>query len=49
MMKRSMMNVFLAVGLAMGATTAAAAGFPETPVRRCGPDAVLAGTVFLDR
>ena len=47
-MERSLMKVSLVAGLAMGAATAAAAGFPETPVRRCGADAVLAGTVCLD-
>jgi hypothetical protein len=41
--------VSLAVGLAMGATTAAANGFPTFPVRRCSADAVAAGTVCLDK
>jgi formylglycine-generating enzyme required for sulfatase activity len=49
MMKRSRVKASLVMTLAMRAATAAAAGFPETPVRRCGPDAVLAGTVCLDR
>jgi hypothetical protein len=49
MMKRNMMKVSLVVGLAMGAASAAAAGFPTFPVRRCEPDAVAAGTVCLDR
>ncbi len=48
MMKRSTRKLSLALGLMMGAATAVAAGFPETPVRRCAPDAVLAGTVCLD-
>ncbi|HVO23309.1 MAG TPA: SUMF1/EgtB/PvdO family nonheme iron enzyme [Candidatus Margulisiibacteriota bacterium] len=48
-MKRSIMNISLAVGLAMPAATVAAVGFPETPVRRCAPDAVPAGTVCLDK
>ena len=48
-MKRSLMKVSIAVGLAMSAATAAAAGFPTLPVRRCAPDAVAAGTVCLDR
>lgn len=42
----------LAFGLlavVMSATLAAAAGFPTFPVRRCSPDAVLAGTVCVDR
>jgi formylglycine-generating enzyme required for sulfatase activity len=49
MMKRSTVNVSLAVGLVMGVTSAAAAGFPTFPVRRCSADAVPAGTVCLDR
>ena len=48
-MKPSMLKVSLVVGLAMVAATAAAVGFPEIPVRRCGVDAVLAGTVCLDK
>ena len=48
-MKRSLMKVSLAVGLVMGAASAAAAGFPSVPVRRCAPDAVVAGTVCLDK
>jgi hypothetical protein len=48
-MKRSLTNAFLAAGLVMAAESARAAGFPRTPVRRCGPDAVVAGTVCLDR
>ena len=31
------------------ATVASAAGFPEVPVLRCAPDAVVAGTICLDR
>ena len=49
MMKRSLMKVSLAVGLLMGAATAATADFPTFPVRKCAPDAVLAGTVCLDK
>jgi hypothetical protein len=54
MMKRSMttkrciMNVSLAAGLVVGAASAAPATFPQKAVRRCGPDAVVAGTVCLD-
>ena len=48
-MKSSTMKLFVVVGLAMGAASAAAADFPTLPVRRCAPDAVLAGTVCLDR
>jgi len=49
MMKRSLTKVSLVVGLATGAATAAAAGFPTFPMRRCSADAVPAGTVCLDR
>ena len=38
----------VASGLSMAAATAVAAGFPAAPVRRCAPDAVVAGTVCLD-
>ena len=46
-MKRSLMRVGLTVGL-LGVASAAVAAFPRTPVRRCGPDAVRAGTICLD-
>jgi len=49
MMKRSLMSVSLAVGLVMGLSSVAVAHFPTIPVRRCAPDAVVAGTVCLDR
>ena len=49
MTKQSIVKVSLAVGLVMGVASVAAAGFPTTPVTRCGADAVLAGTVCLDR
>jgi hypothetical protein len=48
-MKRRMMTLSLAVGLAMDAASALAGGFPRSPVTRCGTDAVAAGTVCLDR
>jgi len=48
MMKRSILNLSLAMGLVMGVASAAAAVFPGSPVRKCGADAVLAGTVCLD-
>src|SRR4029450_12912384 len=48
MMKRILIQVFLAVGLVMGAASAAVGGFRAIPVR-CGIDAVVAGTVCLDR
>jgi formylglycine-generating enzyme required for sulfatase activity len=43
------MKVSLFVGLVMGVASAAVADFPTFPVRRCGADAVPAGTVCLDR
>ena len=47
-MKRSLMKISFAVGLMMSVANAAVAAFPQTPVRRCGADAVVAGTVCLD-
>jgi eukaryotic-like serine/threonine-protein kinase len=47
-MRRSTTTNYLLVGLVMGAATAAAIDFPTFPVRRCAPDAALAGTVCLD-
>ena len=49
MMKRRLMKVPLAAGLLMGVATAVAADFPTFPVRKCAADAVLAGTVCLDK
>ena len=48
MMKRRIVKLSLAVGLVMGGASAATADFPTLPVRRCAPDAALAGTVCLD-
>jgi formylglycine-generating enzyme required for sulfatase activity len=48
MMKRNMMNVALAVGLLMPVASAAP-GFRQAPVNKCGLDAVVAGTVCLDK
>jgi formylglycine-generating enzyme required for sulfatase activity len=48
-MKRSAVNLSLVAGLAMHAAAAAAVGFPTFPVGRCPADAVLAGTVCLDK
>jgi hypothetical protein len=48
-MERSIVMVSLALGLAMHVASADAADFPALPVRRCAPDAVIAGTVCLDR
>jgi hypothetical protein len=39
----------LVVGLVAGMTRAVLADFPTAPARKCGADAVLAGTVCLDR
>ena len=48
-MTRNIVKVSLAVGLVTGVTSVAVAAFPQTSVRKCGPDAVVAGTVCLDR
>ena len=48
-MKRTTVKGSLAVGLVMGVVGAAVAGFPTFAVRKCGADAVVAGTVCLDR
>jgi hypothetical protein len=49
-MKRTGAKVTVLVGgLAMGAATAAAAGLPTFPLRKCARDAVVAGTICLDR
>jgi hypothetical protein len=47
-MKRSFVAVSLAAGFLLAGASAALARFPSVPVRRCAPDAVLAGTVCLD-
>jgi formylglycine-generating enzyme required for sulfatase activity len=49
MMNRSVVEFSFAVGLLMGVASTAVADFPTFPVRRCAADAVLAGTVCLDR
>ena len=49
MTKRTAIHVSLAFGLVMGVASAAAAGPPRFPLRGCGPDAVVAGTVCLDK
>lgn len=48
MMKRSIVKVSLVLGLVMGVASAAVAAFPQTSVKKCGADAVVAGTVCLD-
>jgi len=45
---RSMGRIFLGAALLMAAK-GAAAGLPRTPMMRCAPDAVPAGTVCLDK
>ena len=45
---RNLATLSLAFGLLISLANAAAAEFPTFPVRRCGVDAVLAGTVCLD-
>ena len=40
--------VLLVMGV-RGVATAQGVGFPAFPVRRCAPDAVVAGTVCLDK
>jgi hypothetical protein len=46
---RPIFETCLALGLVIAATQAEAAGFPTTFVKRCSADAVVAGTVCLDR
>lgn len=48
-MKRSVVEACLALGLLLSVANAAAAGFPASPVRKCAPDAVVAGPICLDR
>ena len=47
-MTRRIAKVSLAVGLLMGVASAALGGSRPSPVTKCGPDAVVAGTVCLD-
>jgi hypothetical protein len=48
-MNRIMKTVSALVLLAMNVAHAAVTGFPSSPVRRCAPDSIVAGTVCLDR
>ena len=48
MMQRTIVEVSLAVGLVLGTVSVAVADFP-IPVTRCGADAMVAGTVCLDK
>jgi eukaryotic-like serine/threonine-protein kinase len=48
-MMRTLTTMWLAAGLAVGVGRAAVAQLPALPVRRCAPDAVVAGTVCLDK
>lgn len=47
-MKRSALKCSLAMGWVLATATAAAADFHSFPLRRCGVDAVVAGTVCMD-
>src|SRR5262249_34182812 len=48
-MARTILQKVLAIGCVMSCASVASAAFPVSPVGRCGPDAVVAGTVCLDR
>jgi formylglycine-generating enzyme required for sulfatase activity len=48
-MKRTTLEISLAAGLMIRVASTAAAAVPTVPVRNCGPDAVPAGTLCLDR
>jgi len=48
-MDQRLITVSLALWLATNAVAAGAAGFPTFSVRRCAPDAIVAGSVCLDR
>ena len=48
-MKPNTIKFLLALGLLIDAASAAAVGFPALAVRKCAGDAVIAGTVCLDR
>jgi formylglycine-generating enzyme required for sulfatase activity len=48
-MKGSVARGLVGAGLSMAVATTAVAGYPQASVRRCGLDAVVAGTVCLDR
>ena len=47
-MKR-MIGILAAAGLVMGVAGAALAGFPKTPLVKCSNDAVVSGTVCMDK
>ena len=47
-MKR-MIGILAAAGLVMGMAGAALAGFPKTPLVKCSSDAVVSGTVCMDK
>jgi formylglycine-generating enzyme required for sulfatase activity len=49
MMKRTTLAIALAMGLLTHVSSTAAIGLNAFPLRRCGADAVVAGTVCLDR
>src|SRR5678815_439153 len=49
MMKRILIQAFLWVGMMTGVAGAAGGRVHASPLPRCGPDAVVAGTVCLDK
>ena len=48
-MKRILMQALLAAGLVTGSASAGTGRVQGMPITRCGPDAVVAGTVCLDK
>src|SRR5215471_12037325 len=48
-LKCSIQSMLLGAGILMTVANQAAAAFPASPARRCANDAVVAGTVCLDR
>ncbi len=49
MVNRGGIKIGVAMALAVGASLAIGAGFPAFPLKHCSPDAVVAGTVCLDK
>jgi len=49
MTTQGFLQIALTTGLLIGAASAARAAFPASPVTACAPDAVVAGSVCLDR
>jgi formylglycine-generating enzyme required for sulfatase activity len=48
-MTRGFSQMSAAMGLVIGVASAAVAAFPVAPMKRCAPDAVVVGTLCLDR